>query len=61
MVILLRLMWKMLQDVYQKLLQEGVIVRPLNAYEMPKHIRITIGTGEQNERFLAALQKILLI
>lgn len=49
------------QDVYQKLLQEGVIVRPLNAYQMPKHIRITIGTGEQNERFLAALQKILLI
>jgi histidinol-phosphate aminotransferase len=46
-------------EVYQKLLYEGVIVRPLNAYEMPNHIRVTIGTHEQNERFLNALQKIL--
>jgi len=44
--------------VYQKLLHEGVIVRPLTAYSMPKHIRVTIGTAEQNERFLAALQKV---
>lgn len=45
--------------VYDKLLREGVIVRPLSAYAMPKHIRVTIGTAEQNERFLAALTKVL--
>ena len=46
-------------QIYQKLLLEGVIVRPLNAYDMPNHIRVTIGTQEQNARFLTALQKIL--
>ncbi len=46
-------------DVYQKLLYEGVIVRPLGAYEMPNHLRVTIGTAEQNETFLRALQKVL--
>ena len=43
--------------VYQQLLLEGVIVRPLHAYNMPRHIRVTIGTHEQNERFLKALKK----
>lgn len=45
--------------VYQKLLLEGVIVRPLNAYGMPAYIRVTIGTTQQNNRFLSALKKIL--
>jgi histidinol-phosphate aminotransferase len=44
--------------IYQKLLYEGVIVRPLSAYGMPKHIRVTIGTPEQNSRFLTAMQKV---
>lgn len=44
--------------IYQKLLYEGVIVRPLKAYDMPKHIRVTIGTSEQNVRFLKAIEKI---
>lgn len=48
-------------DVYQKLLLEGVIVRPLGAYDMPNFIRVTIGTEEQNKRFLSALEKALLI
>jgi histidinol-phosphate aminotransferase len=38
---------------------EGVIVRPLNgAWGAPKAIRVTIGTPEQNQRFLAALKKV---
>lgn len=45
-------------DIYNKLLLQGVIVRPLNAYGMPHHIRVTIGTKSQNERFLAALNKL---
>jgi len=44
---------------YQSLLQTGVIVRPLTAYGMPQHIRVTIGTTEQNDRFLAALKNLL--
>lgn len=46
-------------NMYQKLLLEGVIVRPLKAYDMPRHIRVTIGTYEQNERFLATIRKLI--
>jgi len=30
--------------VYEKLLRKGVIVRPVASYNMPEHLRITIGT-----------------
>lgn len=41
--------------VNQKLLKQGVIVRPLAAYAMPEWLRVTIGTESENARFLAAL------
>jgi histidinol-phosphate aminotransferase len=46
-------------EVYRSLLREGVIVRPVANYEMPTHLRITIGRTEENARFLAALRKVL--
>jgi histidinol-phosphate aminotransferase len=46
-------------SVYQKLLKQGVIVRPLAGYEMPDHLRVTVGTPEENERFLEALKTAL--
>lgn len=49
------------QDIYQKLLHEGVIVRPLKAYGMPRHIRVTIDTAENNQRFLTSIQKVMAI
>ncbi|MFT6593244.1 MAG: histidinol-phosphate aminotransferase, partial [Zhongshania sp.] len=45
--------------VYQALLREGVIVRPVGVYQMPKHLRISIGLEHENARFLAALQKLI--
>lgn len=45
--------------VYQALLLEGIIVRPLKAYDMPRHIRVSIGTPEEIDRFLYALNKVL--
>ena len=45
-------------EYYQKLLREGIIVRPLKAYGMPRHIRVTISTAEQNERFLQTISTI---
>jgi histidinol-phosphate aminotransferase len=46
--------------VFQKLLRQGVIVRPVGGgYEMPEHLRVTIGLPQENERFLAALAKAL--
>jgi len=43
-------------DVYRRLLKRGVIVRPVGGgYQLPEHLRITVGTPEENERFLVAL------
>ena len=45
--------------VYEAMLRQGVIVRPVGNYQLPNHLRITIGTREQNERMLAALKQAL--
>ena len=45
--------------VYAALLKQGVIVRPVAGYGMPEHLRVTVGTAPQNERFLAALGRAL--
>jgi histidinol-phosphate aminotransferase len=43
-------------EIYKRLLRRGVIVRPVGgAYGLPEHLRVTVGTAEENERFLAAL------
>ncbi|MBI3523190.1 MAG: histidinol-phosphate transaminase [Betaproteobacteria bacterium] len=41
----------------QKLLRQGVIVRALANYGMPRHLRVTIGLERENTRFLEALEK----
>jgi histidinol-phosphate aminotransferase len=40
----------------RRLQKEGVIIRPLNAWGAPSAIRVTVGTPEQNQRFLAAMR-----
>jgi histidinol-phosphate aminotransferase len=45
--------------VYEKLLRQGVIVRPMAGYAFPEHVRVTVGTAEENERFVAALELAL--
>jgi histidinol-phosphate aminotransferase len=46
-------------SVYDALLREGVIVRPVANYQMPHFLRVTIGLAQENERFLQALRKVL--
>lgn len=46
-------------DVYQRLLRQGVIVRPIAGYAMPEHLRVTIGTPRENAKFLRALEAAL--
>jgi len=41
--------------LYERLLQEGVIVRPLRGFGAPTAIRISVGTPEENAFFAAAL------
>ena len=45
--------------LFQELLKEGVIVRPLKAFGLPHCIRITIGSEEENELFITKFKKVL--
>jgi histidinol-phosphate aminotransferase len=45
--------------VYQRLLEQGVIVRPVANYALPEHLRVTIGLPTENRRFLDALKVAL--
>ena len=44
---------------FQSLMRRGVIVRYDPAFGMPTHVRVTIGTMEQNRRFITALEEVL--
>ena len=45
--------------LYEELLRQGVIVRPMDGYGFPDHVRVTVGTEAENRRFVAALEKCL--
>lgn len=47
------------QLIYEEMLKEGVIVRPMGSFRLPTHVRVSVGTREENERFLAALRRTL--
>ena len=42
-------------DIADALMRKGVIVRPMAGYGYPNAIRVTIGTQQENERFIAGL------
>jgi histidinol-phosphate aminotransferase len=42
--------------VFQSLLRQGVIVRPVGNYGMPEFLRVSVGLEQENRRFLAALE-----
>ena len=44
--------------VFQAMMRKGVIVRDMNAYGLPEWIRVSIGTAEQNARFLDELKAL---
>ena len=45
--------------VYERLLRHGVIVRTVAGYGFSEHVRVTVGTEEENRRFVDALEKSL--
>lgn len=47
------------RPVFEALLREGVIVRPLAAFGAPGAIRVTVGSAEENELFAAALRRVM--
>ncbi|HEX9818238.1 MAG TPA: histidinol-phosphate transaminase [Methylomirabilota bacterium] len=46
-------------DIYQRLLKEGVIVRPMTPFGMESALRVTIGTPQENRRLIKALRHVL--
>jgi histidinol-phosphate aminotransferase len=46
-------------EIYQQLLHQGIIVRPLANYQMNEFLRISIGTQEQNQRCINALSQFI--
>jgi len=46
-------------DIYQKLLREGVIVRPLTPFGMETALRITVGTPQENRKLVKGLRSVL--
>jgi len=46
-------------EIDRALLRAGCIARPVVAYGLPNHLRVTIGREEENTRFLSALGKVI--
>ena len=42
-------------EIFKRLLRRGVIVRPVAGYGLPEHLRVTVGTTAENDKFLSAL------
>ena len=47
------------RKVYKTLLNQGVIIRPMDIYGLTTHLRVTIGAAEENRRFIASLEQAL--
>jgi histidinol-phosphate aminotransferase len=47
------------QDVFQRLLERGVIIRPLKSYGLDEYLRVSIGTEEENRIFIQELESVL--
>lgn len=45
--------------LFQQFQEYGIILRPLGPYQMPHHLRITVGTQTQNQRLIDVCKKIL--
>jgi len=46
-------------EVFKELLKRGIIIRTGDIFGMPTHIRVTVGTPEQNARFIQTLEEVL--
>jgi histidinol-phosphate aminotransferase len=46
-------------QLFMKMMKSGVIIRPLTSFGLPEAIRVSVGTGEQSQRFIAAFSACL--
>ncbi|MFQ5903999.1 MAG: histidinol-phosphate transaminase [Candidatus Binatia bacterium] len=47
------------RGLFDRLLRRGVIVRPMEGYDLPEYIRVTIGTMKENSRFINELKGVI--
>lgn len=47
------------KELFEKLMREGVVVRPLAGYGFPSALRFTVGLPAENARLLAAMAQVL--
>jgi histidinol-phosphate aminotransferase len=47
------------RELFREMQKGGIIVRPMDGYGLPDHLRISVGTPEQNRVCIAALQHLL--
>jgi len=46
-------------EVFQRLLRQGVIVRPMVGYKFLEHVRVTVGTMVENQKLIDALERVI--
>jgi histidinol-phosphate aminotransferase len=47
-------------EVFERMLRKGVIVRSMTSYGYPEYIRVNAGLEDENERFIKALEEVLM-
>jgi histidinol-phosphate/aromatic aminotransferase/cobyric acid decarboxylase-like protein len=50
---------KSAKNVFESLRSMGLLVRPVDTYPLPEHLRFTIGRRDEMERVAAALLQII--
>ncbi len=46
-------------EVFEALLRKGVITRPIAEYGLPRHLRISVGLADENQRFLESFKAVM--
>ena len=46
-------------EIYEGLLKQGIVVRPMNMYQLPDWFRISVGIEDENRRVIKALKELL--
>ena len=47
------------KEVFKGLLKAGIIIRDMKSWGLGTYIRVTVGTADENKRFIRALKEIL--
>jgi histidinol-phosphate aminotransferase len=47
------------EQVAEELMKRGILVRSAKQYDLPGSIRVTVGTPQQNERFIRAFEEVM--